>query len=511
VKKITIHLSVLTLFACVSSAVFSQSFNQADRWFELHKDRSPMLRQFLQQMPKGADVHTHLSGAVYAETYLKIAKQENHCLDDVTYKITAEPCKIDSGDISALELSKKEHQKVVDRYSARNIEFSEKNGHDHFFDSFGLFGAISSSNDHQATMISEVANRAGSQNIQLLELMISVQSKAIKRLGGDMQWVSNQNFEEARKWLLENGLTDVVIAGKKDLDSIASASQKQMECGTYRAQPGCNVNIRFLVQTTRNGAPAQVYAQLAYAFELAKADPRVLGINLVSPEDTPNAMRDYSLQMNMIHYLSGISPTVKIALHAGELAFGDVPPENLRNHITDAVKIAGASRIGHGVDIGYEDNAIETLRFMKQKGVAVEICLTSNDLILNIKGKKHPLKDYMEAGVPVILASDDEGISRIDLTNEYVRAAVEQGLNYSQLKQISRNSLTWSFLQGPSLWLNPEKAERVAACRNDVAGSAKISTPCNAFLVNSEKAAEQWRLEAALQSFEKLPVWIGKR
>lgn len=509
-KKLAIYISnIVTLFS-LSLTVSAQTSNPAARWFDAHKERPQMLRQFLQIMPKGADVHTHLSGAVYAETYLDIAKKENYCLDDDTYKISASPCKEGSGDIPAKQLSKIEREKAVDRYSTRNIEFANRTGHDHFFESFGLFKNISSSNDHQAVMIAEVANRAASQNIQLLELMISIQSKGIKRLGADMKWGVNQNFQEGRQWMLDNGLENIVNAGKKDLDDIEAASRKLMNCETAMAQGGCGVQVRFLVQTTRNGAPNQVFAQLTYAFELAKADRRVLGINLVSPEDTPNALRDYDLQMSMIQYLSGISPQVKIALHAGELAFGDVPPQNLRNHITDAVKIAGASRIGHGVDIGYEDGALETLKYMKQKGVAVEICLTSNDVILNVKGKDSPLKDYMAAGVPVILASDDEGISRIDLTNEYVRAAVEQGLNYIQLKQISRNSLTWSFLPGANLWSSPERVQMVASCRNDLPGSEKVSGSCSQFLASSEKATAQWRLEAALQAFEKRPEWTGK-
>lgn len=494
----------------ISVSSSAQTSNQATRWFNAHKDRPQMLRQFLQIMPKGADLHTHLSGAVYAETYLEIAKRENYCLDNDSYKISTTPCKEGLDDISARELSKKEQEKVVDRYSARNVEMANKTGHDLFFESFKLFEPISSNNDHQAIMIAEVANRAASQNIQLLELMISIQPKAIKRLGADMKWGENHNFQDGRQWMLDNGLMDIVSAGKKDLDSIETASRNLMKCGTSTAQGGCDVKVRFLVQTTRNGSPNQVFAQLAYAFELAKADPRVLGINLVSPEDTPNAMRDYGLHMNMIQYLSGVSPQVRIALHAGELAFGDVPPQNLRNHITDAVKIAGASRIGHGVDIGYEDGAIQTLKFMKQKGVAVEICLTSNDVILNVIGKDSPLKDYLAAGVPVILASDDEGISRIDLTNEYVRAAVEQGLTYVQLKQISRNSLTWSFLPGSSLWGNPEKMQTVAACRSDALGADRVSSSCSQFLGGSEKAAAQWRLEASFQAFEMLPEWQSK-
>lgn len=506
-KKNLISLVFSLALLVGSTGLMAQTSNQAAKWFEAHKDRPQMLRQFLQQMPKGADLHTHLSGAVYAETYLDIAKKENYCIDTDTYKISPPPCKTGSGNISAKQISKKEREKVIDRFSVRNIEFAEKTGHDHFFDSFGLFKSISSSNDQQAIMIAEVANRAASQNIQLLELMISIQSNPIKALGNGMQWGESQNFNEGRQWMLDNGIDKVVAAGKKDLDYIQIASREIMKCGTSSPQPGCDVAIRFLIQTTRNGSPNQVFAQLAYAFELANADPRVAGINLVSPEDTPNALRDYNLQMSMIQYLSGINPQVKIALHAGELAFGDVPPDNLRFHITNAVKIAGASRIGHGVDIGYEDGAFETMKFMKEKGVAVEICLTSNDLILNIKGNNHPLKDYLAAGVPVILASDDEGISRIDLTNEYLRAAVEQGLNYSQLKQISRNSLTWSFLPGTSIWRNPQRNEKVSACRNDVIGSSMPSASCAQFLENNVKASSQWKLEKSFMLFEKLPHW----
>jgi adenosine deaminase/adenosine deaminase CECR1 len=150
------------------------------------------------------------------------------------------------------------------------------------------------------------------------------------------------------------------------------------------------------------------------------------------------------------------------------------------------------------------------MQFMRQNGIAVEICLTSNDIILNVKGKNSPLKDYVDAGVPVVLGSDDEGISRIDLTNEYVRAATEHGLSYKQLKQLSRNSMTWSFLPGQSLWSNPLKAERVGACRNDIAGSNLLSKTCSTYLGNSEKASAQWNLEIAFSKFEKLPQWNSK-
>jgi hypothetical protein len=105
------------------------------------------------------------------------------------------------------------------------------------------------------------------------------------------------------------------------------------------------------------------------------------------------------------------------------------------------------------------------------------------------------------------LGSDDQGISRIDLTNEYLRAAIEQQLTYSQLKQISRNSLTWSFLPGASLWQSPMQAKRVVACQSENALNNKVSKACEKFLSGSEKANLQWVLEKKLALFESLPQW----
>jgi adenosine deaminase len=147
------------------------------------------------------------------------------------------------------------------------------------------------------------------------------------------------------------------------------------------------------------------------------------------------------------------------------------------------------------------------MQTMRQRDVAVEICLTSNDLILGVSGPGHPFPDYLTAGVPTTLSSDDEGVARIDLTNEYVRATESYRLEYRQLKQISRNSLTYSFLPGPSLWLRPASLETVAAC----AGQPSQPSPaCQAFLDASEKARLQWQLERAFDAFEAT-AWSGER
>jgi adenosine deaminase len=183
---------------------------------------------------------------------------------------------------------------------------------------------------------------------------------------------------------------------------------------------------------------------LGYA--LAAADPRFVGLDLVAPEDDPVALRDFRLQMRMFQYFGARYPGIKLSLHAGELALGISPPSALGFHLREAVEIAGTSRIGHGYEIPYEVDAESLLTEMAQKRIAVEINLTSNEVTPGIRGTEHPLKMYRKAGVPVVLSADDEGLIRIDLTHEYVRAALEQGLTYPELKAISRNGIEFGFL-----------------------------------------------------------------
>jgi hypothetical protein len=266
--------------------------------------------------------------------------------------------------------------------------------------------------------------------------------------------------------------------------------------------PGCDVTVRYLAQVIRVFPPAQVFAQTAFSFALVEADPRVVGLNFVAPEDDRVTLRDYSLQMRMIGALKKEMPGVPVTLHAGELALGLVPPEDLRFHIREAVEVAGARRIGHGVDILHEERPYQLMREMAERQVAVEINLSSNAVILGVAGKDHPFEAYRAHGTPLTLSTDDEGVSRIDLTHEYVRAVRTYDLSYADVKGLARNALTYAFLAGDSLWADPRTARPVAACAGDMPGAVARSLACTRFLAASEKATAQWRLEAAFRRFE---------
>jgi adenosine deaminase len=169
----------------------------------------------------------------------------------------------------------------------------------------------------------------------------------------------------------------------------------------------------------------------------------VVALNLVQSEDNLIARSDYTRHMEIVAFLASDVP---VALHAGELWLGDVPPPDLTFHIRQAVEIARARRIGHGVALAFEHDMDSLLAEMRTRPVVVEINLSSNAIILGVHGKNHPLATYLAAGVPVVLSTDDAGVSRINMTNEYFRAVHDQALDYPTLKAIARNALIHSFL-----------------------------------------------------------------
>ena len=246
-----------------------------------------------------------------------------------------------------------------------------------------------------------------------------------------------------------------------------------------------------------------MFAQTLLGFEVAAVDPTVVGINFVQPEDAYMAMSEYHRQMRMLDYLHSVYPKVHISLHAGEIAPGLVPPEGLRFHIREAIDLGHAERIGHGVDVMYEDDPQALLKEMADRQIMAEINLTSNDVILGVKSPMHPLPSYRGAHVPVALSTDDEGVSRIDLTNEYTRAALEFGLTYPELKDMARTGLEHSFLAGDSLWQERDKFSTVVAvCAGQNAGADDPKSKCAEFLKASDKAAQQWQLEHRFKVFE---------
>jgi adenosine deaminase len=503
---------------------------RAIRAFNAAKQTPLELSAFLTRMPKGGDLHMHLSGAIYAETFIKDAAADLLCVDSKTmsfFKPKATTMSLPpqpvcgEGNVCAENAfqDQKLYDALVDSFSMRSfVPSAGTSGHDQFFATFNRFGGIDKS--HIGEWLDEVATRAAAQNEQYLEIMETPVFSDVAKISSRMDWpatpanaaqnrtgdatgTTREDLSRLRDILLAAGLRDEVAIDRKEMDDALDARNKIENCGQPSARAACSVKIRFLYQVLRAFPAQQVFAQTLLAFEVASQDPRVVGLNFVQPEDAYMSMSEYHRQMLMLDYLHSVYPTVHISLHAGELAPGLVPPDGLRFHIREAVDLGHAERIGHGVDVMYENEPQSLLKEMASRHIMVEINLTSNDVILGVNAPWHPLPTYRAAGVPIALSTDDEGVSRIDLTHEYTLAAIEFNLSYLDLKSSARTSLEHSFLPGASLWQQPDVfTHTVPACTGQPLGAANPTPKCLSFLQSSEKAAEQWQLEHRYDLFE---------
>jgi adenosine deaminase len=484
---------------------------KAELSLQAAKQNPLQLRHFLLGMPKGGDLHNHLSGAVYAESWIRAAAEDRLCVDvakmafakaqGASYSGAERPA-CGEGKVPAATAYKDQHlfDALVDAFSMRGFVPSEGvTGHDHFFDAFAKFSGTD--HRHLGEWIDEVATRAAAQNEQYLELMHTPEFGRAAAAAMEIGW--QEDFSKFRKDLLDRGIRDEIAPASAALDHAEALRRKLEHCGEKEAAAACGVQVRYLCQVLR-GLPKQVvFAQTLLCFETAAEDSRFVGINYVMPEDGYTAMNDYAVHMRVVAFLHALYPKTHVSLHAGEIAPGLVTYEGLCCHIRLAVEQGQAERIGHGVDIMYENEPHALMKEMAAKHVMVEISLTSNDVILGVSGKDHPFPLYRMFGVPVALATDDEGVSRIDMTHEYVRAVQTYDLHYADLKKMVRTSMEHDFLPGASLWSAPDDFNHVAsACSQDAPGAEKSSSPCADFLRFNEKASQQWELERRFRAFE---------
>ena len=494
---------LLIVLVWVTTAVSETSEERTARYLDSVRNRPSLLLAFLEQMPKGGDLHNHMTGAIYAESWIDYAARDKLCLDRSTSNLLPPPC--DSG--CAKYSSKPAVQcayddqvlfsQLVDAWSMRNWPPGEGSGHDHFFATFDKF--ILASLNSGGEQLAEIAARAADDHLQYVELMMTADGNGAADLGSKLGW--DDDFARMREKLLASGMKDIVAETRAHLDRDEARKRQILHCGTPQADAGCQVTVHYLYQVLRGLHREKVFAQILLGFELVEADPRFVGLNLVMPEDWYVPMHDFHLHMQMLDMLHSLYPKVHISLHAGELAMGLVPPEGLRFHIRESIERGHAERIGHGVSVMEEHDTLGLLKEMATRKVLVEICLTSNAKILGVEGPNHPLPAYMKHGVPVALATDDEGVSRSDMNHEYLRAVETYGLSYPQIKRMARQSLEHSFLAGESLWQGDFQV--VPACATEPALTTKISSRCQKFLNASEKAHVQWQLEEEFAKFEE--------
>jgi adenosine deaminase len=267
-----------------------------------------------------------LSGAVYAERFIAWAAQQNLCADPEHVLLSKPRCDL-PGDVSAADAmhDQKLYDQLVNAFSTRSFvpTVAVPSDHDKFFAAFDKFGAASGSRFVDMTI--DQLKQYDSENVQYVEFMASFacwndRDRFIKAM-------AEQADDRGRLLALRaNGLDDCVTAKRVDLVASVGKIRSELGCDQQATRPGCRVTFRYIAQILRNTSPDDVFLQTAVAAALIRAEPQVVALNLVQSEDNLIARSDYTRHMEIVAFLASDVP---VALHAGELWLGDVPPPDL--------------------------------------------------------------------------------------------------------------------------------------------------------------------------------------
>ncbi|WP_427873151.1 adenosine deaminase [Flavobacterium sp. MMS24-S5] len=446
---------IITLFCFFIAQIgFSQS---AESYLEKIRNNEALLTAFFQQMPKGGDLHHHFSGSVYAEPLLERAIAEDFYLNLETMAVSkTKPANGNWENFSSLNNKGKleyYEQQIMQTWSVKDYNGSVPSD-DQFFDSFMKFEPTIAG--HFAEGMLELKKRAIAENVTYIETQLST-------IPCDMNVSDLADFNTKLRQASEQKDEKTVL---KLLDELYKSLQKK-EAKRYAEDFNTNFiaklhkelkmdddkfTMRYQNFVLRFMEPVDLFKNLVIAFISSSESKLTAGVNIVSPEHGQTSMKDYWLHMVMFKYCHSKFPDVKYTLHAGELTLGLVQPEELTWHINDAIYVAGANRIGHGVDIAYEANSYDLLKYMSQKNIPIEINLVSNEFILKVKENRHPFTLYKEFNVPIVISTDDAGILRSNMTEQYVLLAKRYpDVNYETIKKYVYNSINYSFIQDASV------------------------------------------------------------
>jgi adenosine deaminase len=456
------HSLILFLLFFIVQISFAQDTNQEtldkiDMYLDSIRNDEVRLRQFLSKLPKGADLHHHYSGSVYAETYLEYIEKNNLWINRNSYAVAYDQApRNERSEWSSVNSLKEDgywsdiRVKIIESWSKLYFNYVSKANDEHFFSTFEKFSIPETQTYNEG--LTEIKKRAISENVSYIETMFTstgFYDKFEKDEEFNTQLLALQKTKDNS---IQNKLAELYTYYTKAENAVFLSKVKTHNALIENLHTENKIDddefmMRYQNYFLRVFDPATTFKSFLIAFHSASTSDLIVGVNVVAPENNAVSMRDYWLHMQLFKYFKSVYPNVKTAMHAGELTLGLVKPEDLTFHINDAVFIAGASRIGHGIDIAYEKKSEELLKYMAQHKIAIEISFSSNDFILGVSGNKHPILLYKAYNVPIVISTDDAGVLRTDLTQQFLILARDYpSINYHDIKEMVFNSINYSFL-----------------------------------------------------------------
>ncbi|MGH3913530.1 MAG: hypothetical protein ACRDTC_08980 [Pseudonocardiaceae bacterium] len=136
-----------------------------DRYLDSIRNDPERRLAFLRELPKGGDLHNHLSGSVETETLIRFAVDDGLCIDTVSFVASPSPCGTNRRSAGDTSTDQDFFTQILKAWSMQDFTGPES-GHDHFFAAFGKFGAAT---EDKGEMLADVAQRAAAQHEFYLE------------------------------------------------------------------------------------------------------------------------------------------------------------------------------------------------------------------------------------------------------------------------------------------------------------------------------------------------------
>ncbi|WP_193163724.1 adenosine deaminase family protein [Microbulbifer hainanensis] len=415
-----------SLLLCLSG----QSATASDAWFETFKSSAgdADLYRFLYALPKGGDLHNHLTGSNFSEWWYDLATDQrlnggyqyytrvriNNCSGYGRDNFGPAPYllyfrNLQGSSYAALSDCEKSEYKKIEALDARekaawldSIRLDKKHeGREEFFQTHWQRLNDLGRNPHiNAEMLVRNMQAFAREGVTYLETM-----------------------EGTRFYKKPDG-------GDYDPDEVADIFRQRL------AEPDAlatGVTVRIQYYLLRFIGNAEADLEWIYHFVDRNRDLFV-GINMVGREDND---KGYPLRfLSTLRKLRRDIPGIPLSIHAGEV---DEPNQHVRDTL-----LLGATRIGHGVNL---INDPDTMLLMRNSRYLVEINLISNLLLGYVDDfSQHPFPEYLRTDIPVALSTDDRGMWDSNMTDEYFVAMKEFNLSWEELTALARNSLQHSFV-----------------------------------------------------------------